>query len=305
MAALRRSGSRAPAGRSWARATACWSSGSRSITRRRRAPWGAVGWSSRATAAPIRSGAWAGRWMRCGGRGAPPIGRPAAGRGLGCAAPGRSSPLMIAYHDHEWGVPVHDDVRLFEMLTLEGAQAGLSWETILRKRAGYRRAFAGFDPERVARFDGQAHRAPGGRRGDRPPPRQDRGGGQQRARAVGAAQHDGSFERYVWSFVDGTPIDNHWRYERARSRLDAAGGAAERRPTPARLPLRGPDDGLRVHAGGGLGERPPGQLRVCTGTTTTDAVCRTRLRPAFSRWVRPGRSGSVTERDDYADRIRS
>src|SRR5262245_38933304 len=59
---------------------------------------------------------------------------------------------MIAYHDEQWGVPVHDDVLLFEMLTLEGAQAGLSWSTILNKRDGYRRAFAGFDPAKVARF---------------------------------------------------------------------------------------------------------------------------------------------------------
>ena len=64
-----------------------------------------------------------------------------------------SDPLLADYHDNEWGRPVSDDARLFEMLTLEGAQAGLSWLTILRKREGYRRAFAGFDPERVARFD--------------------------------------------------------------------------------------------------------------------------------------------------------
>src|SRR5215210_8245157 len=62
-------------------------------------------------------------------------------------------PLLIAYHDEEWGVPEHDERRLFELLTLEGAQAGLSWLTVLRKRDGYRQAFAGFDPEAVARFD--------------------------------------------------------------------------------------------------------------------------------------------------------
>jgi DNA-3-methyladenine glycosylase I len=61
-------------------------------------------------------------------------------------------PLMVAYHDGEWGVPAHDDRKLFEMLLLEGAQAGLSWRTILHKRAAYRRAFAGFDPRKVARF---------------------------------------------------------------------------------------------------------------------------------------------------------
>src|SRR5262245_27079918 len=62
-------------------------------------------------------------------------------------------PLMVRYHDEEWGVPVHDEQKLFEMLTLEGAQAGLSWMTILRKREGYRRAFASFDPARIARFE--------------------------------------------------------------------------------------------------------------------------------------------------------
>jgi DNA-3-methyladenine glycosylase I len=62
------------------------------------------------------------------------------------------TPISIAYHDNEWGVPVHDDRTLFEFLTLEGAQAGLSWETILKKRGNYRTAFAGFDPARVARF---------------------------------------------------------------------------------------------------------------------------------------------------------
>jgi DNA-3-methyladenine glycosylase I len=69
-----------------------------------------------------------------------------------CAWAG-DDPLMIAYHDLEWGVPVHDDRTLFEFLILEGAQAGLTWSTILRKREGYRRAFAGFDPGQVARFD--------------------------------------------------------------------------------------------------------------------------------------------------------
>ncbi|HEX5799726.1 MAG TPA: DNA-3-methyladenine glycosylase I, partial [Gaiellaceae bacterium] len=70
-----------------------------------------------------------------------------------CAWVPESDPLYVAYHDEEWGVPVRDERRLFELLTLEGAQAGLSWSTILHKREGYRRLFAGFDPEVVARFD--------------------------------------------------------------------------------------------------------------------------------------------------------
>src|SRR5437667_1363058 len=69
-----------------------------------------------------------------------------------CAWSAGSDPLMVAYDDEEWGVPSHDDVHLFELLTLEGAQAGLSWSTILRKREGYRRAFAGFEPAAVAAF---------------------------------------------------------------------------------------------------------------------------------------------------------
>ena len=69
------------------------------------------------------------------------------------------SPLYVAYHDHEWGMPVHDDRVFFEFLILEGAQAGLSWSTILSKREGYRAAFAGFDPAQVARFDAQTPRA--------------------------------------------------------------------------------------------------------------------------------------------------
>src|SRR5215470_17476523 len=70
-----------------------------------------------------------------------------------CGWAGRSNPLMIEYHDREWGVPVHDDRKHFEFLVLEGAQAGLSWSTVLNKRVGYRRAFSEFDPTKVARYD--------------------------------------------------------------------------------------------------------------------------------------------------------
>ena len=116
-----------------------------------------------------------------------------------------------AYHDAEWGVPVHDDHVLFELVTLEGAQAGLSWETVLKKRARYREAFAGFDPARVARFT---------------PARierllQDPGLIRHRgklestvsnARALLAVQREfGSFDRYVWRFVDGRPRVNRPR----------------------------------------------------------------------------------------------
>ena len=107
------------------------------------------------------------------------------------------------YHDREWGRPVHDDRRLFEMLTLEGAQAGLSWATILRKRAGYRRAFADFDPRRVARFDARRRAAllrdPGIVRN-----RLKIESTVSNARAFLAVQREfGSFARYLWSFVPG------------------------------------------------------------------------------------------------------
>ena len=121
------------------------------------------------------------------------------------------TPLSIAYHDAEWGVPVHDDTILFEFLTLEGAQAGLSWETILKKRESYRDAFAGFDPARVARFT---------------PARVERllqnpGIVRNRLKVVSTVQNAkafcliqrefGSFDSYIWAFVGGEPRVNRRR----------------------------------------------------------------------------------------------
>jgi DNA-3-methyladenine glycosylase I len=125
---------------------------------------------------------------------------------------------MQRYHDAEWGHPVHEDRRLFEMLTLEGAQAGLSWSTILRKRSGYARAFASFDPRRVARFDARRGAA------------LMRNAGIVRnrlkidstvsnARAFLAVQGEfGSFDRYLWSFVAGRPLINRPRGGRLPAR---------------------------------------------------------------------------------------
>jgi len=120
-------------------------------------------------------------------------------------------PLLIAYHDTEWGVPVHDDRRLFEFLTLEGAQAGLSWITILKKRARYRSAFAGFDPAVVARFDARRRarlmRDPGVVRN-----RLKIASSVANARAILEIREAfGSFDAYVWRFVDGVPIRHAWR----------------------------------------------------------------------------------------------
>ena len=117
----------------------------------------------------------------------------------------------IAYHDREWGVPVHDDARLFEFLVLEGAQAGLSWSTILRKRAGYAQAFADFDASRVARFDKRKverlMQFPGIVRN-----RLKIEAAIVNARRFLDVQEEfGSFDAYSWAFVGGKPIVNRWR----------------------------------------------------------------------------------------------
>jgi DNA-3-methyladenine glycosylase I len=127
-----------------------------------------------------------------------------------CSWAPTNDPEYLAYHDEEWGVPVHDEARLFEMLSLEGAQAGLSWSTILHKREGYRRAFASFDPTKVARFT---------------PARVERllkdpsivrnrlkvESVVRNAAAILELGADGPLDAFVWSFVDGVPTANRWR----------------------------------------------------------------------------------------------
>ena len=127
-----------------------------------------------------------------------------------CAWTG-DKPHMIRYHDEEWGVPVHDDRKHFEMLVLEGAQAGLTWDTILRKRAGYRKAFAGFDPKQVARFTAKTKAAllknPAIVRN-----RLKIDAAIANAKAFLAIQQEfESFDAYVWSFVAGEPIVHRWK----------------------------------------------------------------------------------------------
>ena len=127
-----------------------------------------------------------------------------------CAWAG-SDPLYVKYHDLEWGIPVHRDRKLFEMLTLEGAQAGLSWLTILRKRENYRAAFDRFDPQKVARYDR--------RKVERL--MQDAGIVRNRAKIestvanakafLAIRKEFGTFNRFVWQFVDGEPKINRWR----------------------------------------------------------------------------------------------
>ncbi len=126
-----------------------------------------------------------------------------------CAWP--KSALSIAYHDQEWGVPLHDDRKLFEFILLDAAQAGLSWETILKKRENYRRAFAQFDASRVARFnarDNQRLMADAGIVRNRLKIKS----AIDNARAFLKVQEQfGSFDAYIWRFVDGQPIVNHRR----------------------------------------------------------------------------------------------
>ena len=124
---------------------------------------------------------------------------------------GNSDPLMAAYHDTEWGVPLHEDRALFELLTLEGAQAGLSWSTILRRREGYRRAFANFQPAVVATFDDSAVDMllanPEIIRN-----RQKIVSTMANARRVVEIQREfGSFDRFIWGFVDNSPLDHHFK----------------------------------------------------------------------------------------------
>ena len=122
-----------------------------------------------------------------------------------------SSPAMFEYHDREWGVPVHDDIVLFEFMTLEGAQAGLSWDTILRKRESYRRAFAGFDPARVARFTA-ARRARLMKDAGIVRNRLKIDSAVTNARAFLKIQREfGSFDRFLWDFVGGGPLRNRFR----------------------------------------------------------------------------------------------
>src|SRR5258706_4568455 len=127
-----------------------------------------------------------------------------------CAWAG-TDPLYVAYHDEEWGVPLHDDRVLFEFLVLEGAQAGVSWSTIIRKRDAYRRAFDGFDPQKVARYNRRKVSAL----------MADAGIVRNRAKIESAIKNAkaflevqaefGSFDAYQWRFVDGRPLQNRWR----------------------------------------------------------------------------------------------
>ena len=179
----------------------------------------------------------------------------------GRAAPVRcpwagSDPVYLQYHDHEWGVPEHEDRKLFEMLLLEGAQAGLSWITILRKREHYRRAFDRFDARTIAGYgnrkvaellanDGIVRN------------RLKVAAAVENARAFLAVQEEfGDFDTYIWQFIGGAPRVNAWTQmnqippHTPRIRRDEQG------PQGPRLQVRRIHDLLRLHAGHRDGERP-------------------------------------------------
>lgn len=182
--------------------------------------------------------------------------------------------LSIAYHDTEWGVPVHDDITFFEFLILEGAQAGLSWETILRKRARYREVFAGFDPAEVARY-GPQHVAALLADAGIVRNRAKIASAIANAKAFLAVQREfGSFDAFVWRFVGGTPIVN-------------------RRGTPAELPAKTPEaetlsKELRARGFGFVGPTIVYAFMQATGLVDDHlAACPSR---SGARLVRPRRS---------------
>ncbi len=168
--------------------------------------------------------------------------------------------LYIAYHDTEWGVPLHDDRALFEFLILEGAQAGLSWHTVLKKRENYRAAFDQFEPEKVARYTPAKIKKllanPGLIRN-----RLKIDSAVRNARAFLAVQEEfGSFDRYLWRFVEGRPIINRFSSMQRSSRPHLGFRRHEQRSKTAGFQFRRFDHLLRPHASHRHGQRPLGAL---------------------------------------------
>ena len=170
------------------------------------------------------------------------------------------TPLSIAYHDVEWGVPVHDDRRLFEFLTLEGAQAGLSWETILKKRENYHLAFRGVRPGSGRDVHGEADGTAVEESRHRQESAEGPEYGEQREAVLAVSQECGSFDAYVWSFVDGAPVVNR----RSHRQLSAvsSGYPLERLPSHPFSHQR-IDDDVSIHFSGNeieAGQREQGGL---------------------------------------------
>jgi DNA-3-methyladenine glycosylase I len=124
---------------------------------------------------------------------------------------GTTSPLYIDYHDNEWGVPLHDDRKLFEFLILEGAQAGLSWETVLKKRHNYRKAFDNFDPEKISQYGNKKIEALLGNKGIIRNRLKIVSAINNAKRFLDVQKEFGSFDTYIWQFVDGRPIINRYK----------------------------------------------------------------------------------------------
>ena len=196
-----------------------------------------------------------------------------------------ADPLYVRYHDEEWGVPSHDDRHLFEMLMLEGAQAGLSWITILRKRENYRRAFDRFDAKKIAKYDARKLKALLGDEGivrNRLKIESTR----DNARAFLEVQKEfGSFDRFIWSFVGGKPIVNRPAAMRGVPARTEALRRDEQGAEEARLPLRRLDHLLRVHAGVRPRRRP--RADVFSRAQVRGRGVRAKRASAASRAVRP------------------
>ena len=184
------------------------------------------------------------------------------------AAPGPRGRSYRDYHDREWGVPVHDDRLLFEFLILEGAQAGLSWETILNKRENYRAAFDRFDPALIARYGARNERSLLANAGIV----------RNRLKIASAIKNAQSVSRgaegiwhvrpYIWSFVGGRPIQNAWRsFKEVPARTEES-DSDEQGLEASRLQFRRQHDLVRLHASGGDGERSPGRLLPTWGTAS-------------------------------------
>ncbi len=124
---------------------------------------------------------------------------------------GNSDPLYVVYHDREWGIPVHDDRKLFEMLILEGAQAGLNWITILKKRENYRKAFDNFDAKKIACYDKQKVKKLLANEGIIRNRLKIEATVQNAKLFLDVQKEFGSFDNYIWQFVDGNPIINRWK----------------------------------------------------------------------------------------------
>ena len=202
------------------------------------------------------------------------MGNTAAGRAAAPRCAWAVSDRAMRYHDEEWGVPLHDDRALFEFLVLEGAQAGLSWETILRKREAYRAAFDNFAIETVAAYDQRKVEALLADAGIVRNRRKIEAAIQNARVALAIRKEFGSLDAYLWRFVGGSPRRNAWQALEKLPGADGGVGRDEQGSAAARLLIRGIDDLLCVYAGDGHGERSCGGLLSLRGDSGDDALTR-------------------------------